>query len=75
MNAETVNTSGKGKSFIVPFCSSFEIGLGSISEKFRRIMATKQRKQIQQQQPTKTPQSRDLAILCSVPAVRDHFLI
>ena len=51
---ETVNTSGKGKSFIVPFCSSFEIGLGSISEQFRRIMATKQRKQIQQQQPTKT---------------------
>ena len=46
---ETVNTSGKGKSFIVPFCSSFEIGLGSISEQFRRIMATKQRKQGHQQ--------------------------
>ena len=37
------NVSGKGKSFIIPFCSSLELGVRAKSERFQRIMELKEK--------------------------------
>ncbi len=45
---ESVNVAGKGKSFIIPFCSSVEVGVRANSDRFKRMMMFKEEEQLRQ---------------------------
>ena len=74
---ESVNVAGKGKSFIIPFCSSVEVGVRANSDRFKRMMIFKEEEQLRriQGKNRRTRQyqlqpNRHISVLQKVPRIK-----